>query len=609
MVLRPLLAALLFAAPALAEPPATRPSPAELARQIVEYRAKQAARAVVPHFELDADVRERPAAVGLFGGPAPALLELVDRMRAARLDPDVPAVLVSFKPGAALSIAQAQELREQVRLLREAGKPVFAYADTYDTPTYLVASAADYACTLAAGEIFLPGVSIEATFYKGLFDKIGVTPDYVQVGEFKGAQEPFTRTEPSAELAQELDALAGGLYDQIVTAIAKSRGLSKEAVRKVIDDAGLFADEALEQGFVDHVLDPDGLRPLIAETIGTGGEDGRDLNLDAEYATEKEDAPDLSNPLAVLARLNRKEPDSGAPKIALVYAEGVIVDGEGGDGPAIPLLAAGPSVGSETIRRAMREIARDETIKAVVIRIDSPGGSALASEAMWQAVRRVAEEKPVIVSVGAVAASGGYYLLSAGEYVYADPASVVGSIGVVGGKLVLGDLYDKLGLTTARFGRGQNADLFSDTQPWTPAQRRLIRRYMERTYDQFTDRVMRTRGDKIADIDEVARGRVFLAADAVELGLIDELGGIEDAIAHAAGAAGFTDTSYEVKIVPEPTFDPSSLFGGLVQTPAASAAALLPDARQAMIARQLRLATLLRDRPAVLLAPFVVTTQ
>jgi protease-4 len=593
---------------ARAEPPQPLPTPAELAEQMKQQAAEEEARPKIAYFDFDFGLGEKEGARGLFGDPAPSLRQLIDRMRMARFDDEVQGVLITFKPGGGLNFAQAQEIRTQIEMLREAGKPVFVYADGYNTITYMVAAAADNVALLGAGEIFIPGINIETMFYKGMFDKVGVTPDYIQVGEFKGADEPYTRTEPSEELAKELDGLAGALYGQIVDAIAESRGVSRETVRKMIDEAGIFGDEALEAGFVDQLIDADGVRPMIAEVIG---EEADELNLIRDYGAPEEEEIDFGNPLAILAGLSKREPPTDAPKVALLYAVGTIVDGEGGDGPAIPLLGGGTSIGSETIRRAMREIERDENIKAVVIRIDSPGGSALASEAMWQAVRRVSEEKPVIISVGGIAASGGYYLLSAGDYAYADPAAIVGSIGVVGGKLVLSDLYDKLGLTTARFTRGANADLFSDTSTWTEAQQKLIRRSMKRTYDQFIDRIEQTRGDKIEDIDQIARGRIFLAEDALELGMVDELGGIEDAIAHAAGAAGFTDTNYEIKVVPEPVFDPGSLFGGIIHTPIDPATAtiwsLLPESRRTLIGHQIQMGQLLSDRPVVLMAPFVVT--
>src|SRR5690606_36138664 len=264
-------------------------------------------------------------------------------------------------------------------------------------------------------------------------------------------------------------------YGQIVDQIATSRNMRPEKVKDFIDRAMVPAKQAVKLGLVDHIADADGLRGLMQEEFGN------EVNIEPGYGiAEREGGFDPDNPFAFRAMLQPQDPEIDGPSIALIYAEGTITGGEcGGGGPL-----GGSSIGSETIRRAMRMAERNDNIKAVVIRIDSPGGSALASEAMYQAVRRVAEKKPVIISIGGMAASGGYYLAVAGDHIVADPAGIVGSIGVVGGKLVLSGLYDKLGLTTASYSRGQNAHLFSDTAPWTNRQRRLVRNWMRSTYEQ-----------------------------------------------------------------------------------------------------------------------------
>ena len=268
----------------------------------------------------------------------------------------------------------------------------------------------------------------------------------------------------------------------------------------------------------------------------------------------------------------------------------------------------------------MRKAARDENVKAVVLRIDSPGGSALASEVMWQATRRLAEKKPVIVSVGNMAASGGYYLASAGDYIFADPSAIVGSIGVVGGKFVIKDLFDKLGLSTETFQKGRNADLFSQNTPFNERQRRLITNWMRGTYDQFTDRVMSTRKDKIKDIDKVARGRIFLAQQAKDLGMIDELGGTESAIAYAAGKAKLSPGSYDIRVLPSPRTIADYFTGGagadtaMPFTPKItispdSILRALPASTKQLITQQLQMVQLMQERPVVLMSPYVVKMQ
>ena len=480
-----------------------------------------------------------------------------------------------------------------------------------DTTSYVIASAATNICLLQGGEVFVPGIGFETTFFKGTLDKIGVQADYVQIGEYKGAEEPFTRTQPSEELKGEMENLVDAYYRQIVDGISLNRNLPAEKVKQAMDGAIIPAAQAKAEGFVDHLVDADGLRVLMKSELG--GE----VHLQHDYGNVERESVDFSNPFAIFKLFNQRPAVSNKSKIAVVYAEGTIVDGEGGGG-----WTGGNSIGSEDIRKAMRMASRDDTVKAVVIRIDSPGGSALASEAMWQAVRHVAAEKPVIISIGSMAASGGYYLASAGEYVVADPAAIVGSIGVVGGKFVTTGLYEKLGISTMTFSRGQNASLFSSAQPFDDRQKRMVRTWMKNTYDQFTQRILITRGDRIKDIDKIARGRIFLAADAKALGMVDQLGGLSAAIEVAADRSKLNGGAYDVTVVPAPTTlgdllngrdgaQAASSIRPAMQWPMSAQALLAPLPRevQVSIGRQLQLMQLLQTRPVALMSPFVITTR
>src|SRR5256714_4207415 len=261
---------------------------------------------------------------------------------------------------------------------------------------------------------------------------------------------------------------------------------------------------------------------------------------------------------------------------------------------------------------------RDESVEGIVLGIDSPGGSAMASEVMWQAARRVAKDKPLIVSIGSMAASGGYYLASAGDTIFADPSAIVGSIGVVGGKFVFKELFDKVGLHTETFSRGKNAELFSSNHPFTDQQRRLVTNWMTRTYEQFTDRVMSQRGKKIKDIDEVAHGRIFLAKQARGLGMVDELVGIDKAIAYAAEKAGFSGKDYEVKVLPGTRTLADILRGGgggqdarmpfkpQMNNGEADLLTGLSRAAARLVRQQIQYIQLLQQRPVILVSPFVL---
>jgi protease-4 len=585
------------------------PSPADVVRRLKAAEKKKAALAKVAYFNLTRPVEEAPSGFSLFGDDgSQTLRSLVARLHQAKDDADIKAVLITLSAESGVNLSQAQEIRAALQALVKAGKPCFVYADGYDTPSYTMAVGANHICMLQGGEIEIPGVGIELTFYKGLFDKLGVKADYVQIGEYKGADEEYTRSEASEEFKGELSRLTDGLYGQIVEGISRYRQLPKDKVQAMIDETIVTGDQAKSRGLVDHLIDQDDLRALITKTVG------KEIDLVHDYGRAERDAPDLSSPLGLFSlMMHRNEAPTDKPTVAVIYAAGVITDGEGGDG-----LLEESGVGSESMRKAFRIAARDDNVKAVVVRIDSPGGSALASEVMWQAARHCAEKKPVIVSIGGMAASGGYYLASAGDRIFADSSAIVGSIGVVGGKFVLKDLMEKLGVSTETFSKGANAGLFSMSEPWSDRQRKMVTTWMHQTYVQFTQRVMKMRGEKIKDIDKVARGRIFLARQAKSLGMIDEIGGLEEALAYAAKKGGVEPGKYEIRILPQPKSLGDLIMGG---GPDAATSirpkiemsspllAALPPALRKSVERELRMVQLLQDRPVVLVAPFEVTIK
>lgn len=628
MIARIAFAVLLSASFALAKPaaPTTRPAqpttkPAEaksgFAKDIIAkfqaQKQKESELAKVGYIDLDQPVAEKPAEFVLFADTRVTLKSLLDRLTEAKQDKDLRAVLVNLG-ATGFNLSQAQELRDAFVDLRKANKRVFIFADSYDTTSYIAASGATDICILEGGEIFIPGVGLETMFAKGLLDKVGVKADYVQIGQYKGADEQYTRTEASKELREEMNKLVDALFEQIVDGIAYSRNISRHDVKEMINGVMLNGKAARERKFVDHLVDQDGLRDLMKKELG------RDVNLVHNYGIEKREAMDFSNPFAFLSSLAKKpaaEEESDKPQVALIYAEGVIIDGEAEDG----IFGPADAVGSENMRKALRIAGRDENIKAVVIRIDSPGGSALASEVMWQAARRVAKDKPVIISIGGMAASGGYYLASAGHFIYADPTAIVGSIGVVGGKFVLKDLFDKVGLRTETFARGSNAGLFSSNEPFSDTQKRLVTAWMQRTYDQFTERVMTTRKGKIKDIDDVAHGRIFLAKQAKQLGMVDELGGLDKAIAHAADKAKLKAGEFDVRTVPATRTlgdlltgsDPDSAAAmpfrpSITIGPESILRSLSPSTAR-LLRQQMQVLQLLQNRPVMLVSPYVITVK
>jgi protease-4 len=591
------------------------PTPAELMAKINAKKSEVDKLLKVAHFDLTSPLLEKTPEFTLFGDSQMITIQnLIDRLHRARDDKGLRAVLVTFSADTGFNLAQAGEIRSALDELRKAGKRTFAYADGYDTATYLAASGATDVCLLQGGEIMIPGVGIETMFTKGLMDKVGVKADYVQIGEYKGADEQYTRTEPSPESRGELNKVVESLYGVIVDTIARNRNISKSSVKQIIDDCILTAKQAKDRKLVDHLLSQDELRDLLTDELGG------DVNILPNYAEPQHEKLDFSNPFALLSNIGKKPRESNKAAIALIHANGVIVDGEAEDG----IMGASGNVGSENIRKAFRMASRDDNVKAIVLRIDSPGGSALASEVMWQAVNAAAQDKPVIVSVGSMAASGGYYLASASDYIFADPSAIVGSIGVVGGKFVIKDLFDKLGITTETFSRGKNSGLFSMNTEWTDRQRRMVTNWMKQTYDQFTERVMTNRKDKIKDIDQVARGRIFLARQAKELGMIDEIGGLTDALAYAANEAGLKEKEYDVKSLPgsrslldmiggkagpESDLDSRLPFKAKFEISVDSPLKAMPASLRRLLGQQLQMIQLLDKRPIMLVSPYTVTLK
>jgi protease-4 len=596
-------------------------TPAELIAKMKARRVQEESQPRVAYFDLDEPVSEKPADFSFFANADTGLTlrVLIDRLEQARQDKGIRAVLITLGDPE-LNLSQAMELRSELQALSKDGKRTFVYADEYDTSSYVAATGATDICMMDGGEIMIPGVGFETMFAKGLLDKVGVKADYVQIGEYKGADEEYTRTEASPELTGELNKLADSLYGQIIAAISSGRKLPTADVQQIVDQAMIPAADAKQHGLIDHLVEMDDLRQLLADQLG------QKVDLLHHYAETKADQVDLSSPFALFSLLSRKPTEPTRDCVAIIYAEGVIVDGTADQGI---MSGASDNIGSEDFREAIREARRDDKTKAVVIRIDSPGGSALASEVMWQSVRELAKEKPVIISVGSMAASGGYYLASSGDYIFADPTAIVGSIGVVGGKFVLKDLFAKVGLNTQSFLRGKNADLFSESTEWDDQQRQQVTNWMKETYDQFTQRVMTTRSGKIKDIDAVARGRIFSASQAKDLGMIDEIGGVQAAIAYAAGQTDLRPGEYDVQVLPpartladmfsqdETSDDDDS--GTLapmrpkvsLNTPTELSAFLasLPAPLRHATSQQLQILMLLQQRPVILASPYALIVR
>lgn len=441
--------------------------------------------------------------------------ELYRAFLRARDDESV-AGLAVYVQNASFGLAKAQELRRQMRRLAEAGKPVDCYLETAGegsngTLAYFLTTACDSISVAPGGELNLLGLYADSTFYSGTLEKLKIEPHYSHVGRFKSAGETFTRRERGPDTDEAIDAVLDSDFRQIVAAIAESRGLDESRVRELFDGAPWSPAESLAHGLIDHVEYPDEFRDRVEQAIEGGPR------------------------LVALSDYRGSSGRGGGDRIAVVYALGTIVRGSGGIQPFTEEVY----LGSDELAEILREIRDDSSIDAVVLRVDSPGGSALASDLMLREVELTAAAKPLVVSMSDLAASGGYYIASKATRIVAERATLTGSIGVVGGKLMTRRFQDEvLGITHDTSQRGANADLYSSLSPYSAEQADKVRRDMERIYGDFVAHVAAGRGLDPAAVEEVAQGRVWTGEDAHARGLVDELGGLDRAVELARELAG-----------------------------------------------------------------------
>ncbi|RMF73100.1 MAG: signal peptide peptidase SppA [Planctomycetota bacterium] len=497
---------------------------------------------------LDGPILEAPsedaALAALFGAQPPRTLYNCTReIQKAADDAEIAGIaLIIEQPR--MSFAQLEEMCDALRDFRKTGKKVYAFMDYASNGSYALAAAADHITLAEYSGLEIVGLHAELSYYRGLLDKLGIEPQMLHCGDYKSAMEPFMRTEPSEPARENINWLLDGIFERWIELIAEGRGLSEEEVRAAVDAAPLHADQALERKLVDAVSSFEDFKRRIHKEFG------KDVEVVKSLSKRGGLEIDMNNPFAMFELFGEilagDQAGERKPGIALIYIEGPIAVGTNQSGPFASAMA-----GSTTLRAAFIKAAEDDAVKAVVVRVDSPGGSALASDIIWKAARRCASEKPLIVSMGGVAGSGGYYVSLPGDVIFADASTITASIGVVGGKLVWNGLFaDKLGITTTEFDRGAHAGLSSMNRPWNEEELAWITDYLNRVYAQFKGRVMESRGDRIkGDLEEHAGGRVFTGRQALERGLIDRIGGLSDAIALAAQKAGLDD--YEVYVLPE----------------------------------------------------------
>ena len=512
------------------------------------------------------------------GGGRPLVLrEAVSALHRAADDPRVAGLIARVELPAAAA-GPVQELREAVAAFT-AVKPSLAWAETYPgTLSYYLASAFGEVWMQPAGTVGLIGFATNALFLRNALDKAGIEAQFVARGEYKSAVNLFTQ-DGYTDAHREADTrLLESLRAQVWLAIADSRNIGQDALDGLADHAPLLRDIAVESGLIDRVGFRDEAYARIAELVGAKGISPESGDADGD------DGP----PRLYLSRYARATGPGGparpsipgrGPKstIAVVTVAGSIVSGRGGS--RLPFGSS--NAGADTIAAGLREAAHDDSVSAIVLRVDSPGGSVSASETIWREVKKARERgKPVVASMGAVAASGGYYVSMGADAIVANPGTITGSIGVLTGKLVARDLKDRLGVGSDAVRTNANADAWSVNAPFTPAQHAQVEAEADLVYDDFVQRVAQGRHLSVETVEAVARGRIWTGADALDHGLVDELGGLRAAVRRAKVLAGL-DEDAKVRLIGYPG---SSVWDFLRPQPSSQpAAASLPDALGALI--------------------------
>ncbi|TDD61391.1 signal peptide peptidase SppA [Kribbella antibiotica] len=466
----------------------------------------------------------------------PTLRELVAGLRKAARDESV-AGLVAHLGGARLSLSQVQDLRDAVAEFRTSGKPVVAWTESFGeagggTVPYYLATAFDEIWVQPSGDLGITGVTMQAVFIRGALDKAGVIPQFGKRREYKTAADTFTEKEMTAPAREMAARLAESAYEQIADGIAVRRRLSPERVRELVDSAPLHAQAALDAGLVDRLGYRSDVYDELEKTLGE-----TERLLVERYVRR---GP------RTLAELQRRLPWPEKPLVAVVRVSGNITVGRNASGPL-----GGPGSGSDTIGAALRAVAENDKVKAVVLRIDSPGGSYVASDAIRNEVLRLRSTgKPVIASMGSVAASGGYFVAMPADVIVAQPGTITGSIGVLTGKGVVRDALARIGISQQAVSEGENARMYSAQEEFSDDQWARLEETLDRIYQDFVAKAALDRGLPDEELEALARGRVWTGADAFDRKLVDELGGFQHALTLACNRAGLDRDHIQVTTVP-----------------------------------------------------------
>lgn len=476
-------------------------------------------------------VAEDPFARAL-GAEDNSLTNLLWQIRKAKADNRIKAIMLDIDMSGA-GWGQADEIRAAIADFRTSGKPVYAWMEIATNKEYYIATSCDRIYLSPPGNLFTFGLAAEAIFLRGSLDKLGIYPDVFKIGKYKNAPDMFTEKKMTDGQREVINSMLDDIYGRLVNTIAEARKKSPDDVKAIIDNAPYTSQQAKEVGLIDDAKYRDEVENELKKRLGYKDDEKLRIVKGSEYRDVK---PESLN-------LNKGE------KVAVIYASGTINLGSSDDSPF-----GDQNVGSDTMVKALNTARDDKSIKAIVIRIDSPGGSAFASDEIWHAIENAKTKKPVVVSMGDVAASGGYYIACNANRIIAEPSTITGSIGIFAGKPVMKGFYDWLGISNEYILRGKNAGMFRETEQFSPDERAKFEDIISRAYyDQFVPKVAKGRNKSPEDVNAIGQGRVWMGSQAKENGLVDEFGGLERAIAVAKQLANLpADKDVRRVILPYP---------------------------------------------------------
>jgi len=468
---------------------------------------------------------------GYFRGQrAPTVRAIVEDLRKAKVDARVSAVLLKPTGFDSPFWGKVQEIRDAVLDFRRSGKPVYAYLEYGGDREFYLATAADKIFLMPSSPLDLNGVATYQLFLRGTLDKIGAYPDLHHIGQYKTAVNTFTEKGYTPAHKEMDQALNQDLYNQLVRGIADGRKKNDADVRALLDQGPFLPEEALHAGLVDDVKYEDQVEDALRASRPSLGK-------------EQIDGDDYARVNTSSLGLNK------GPRIAVIYAAGAITSGRSGFDPL-----NGPTIGSDTLIEYIKQARKDTSLRAIVLRIDSPGGSSIASDAIWRELmiaRKERADRPIVASMSDLAASGGYYIALPAQVIVAQPSTLTGSIGIFGGKIVTGGVYEKLGAHIQSTSIGRNAEINSPARPYNPEEVKKLQDQLQEFYDQFVEKVADSRHSTPEKIDQLAQGRVWTGQQGKDNGLVDMLGGLDRAVAVAKQRAKIPDES-DVELVVYP---------------------------------------------------------